>query len=391
MKKTGELFRILAVASGLGALAQPGALLAQANGAANGTLSFVGVWPKHVAVLDEEAGRVVGRIALQTDAARSLMTTADKKKIVAITIKDAGFETIDVATQKVTDSFVLGSSGKRVRLQGAAMDPTGRYVYTVINVANKLIDRFEIEKPKFAVVDLTEKKITKTVELPKEINIGGFMGGGGRGGGGMRVSPDGKSLWFFRENIYIVDTTDFKLVQTIPMARPEFPYMESLSLSGVEDPHEEPGKMTAIFTTSDPVVHKRIWGVATLDLNTRQFTFTPVGPAVANMNGNVMLSPDRKFAYGTTIEGVHGDRHCEFFVLDMKTKKVTRRAEFPGRTRFTIGMTADGKNLIVYGAGYTMEWYDTGTLQFVKQIDMNADMTSQLLALPAARTQTAAR
>lgn len=348
------------------------------------TLSYVGTWPKHVAVLDEAAGRVVTRIELKTDAPRTLMATADRKKLVAITIKDGGFETIDLASNQVVDSFVLGTGTKRVRLQGAALDPAGRYVYAVINVANKLIDRFEIEKTKFAVVDLHEKKISRTVELPKEINVGGAMGGGGggRGGGQMRVSPDGKSLWFFRENIYIVDTTDFKLVHTIPLARPEFPYMESISLSGSEDPNEEPGKMTAIFNSSDPVVHKRIWGIADLDLNSRQFQFTPIGPAVANMNGNVRLSPDRKFAYGTTIEGVHGDRHCEFFVVDLRTKKVTKRSEFPGRTRFTIGMTADGKQLIVYGAGYTMELYDSATLQFVKQIDMNADMTSQLLALP---------
>lgn len=346
------------------------------------TYAYVGTWPKHIAVLDETDGKIVGRIELKTDAPRSLMSTADRSRIIAVTIKDTGFETIDVANRRVVDSFVLGSATKRVRLQGAALDPSGRYVYAVMNVANKLIDRYEIEKPKFAVVDLQEKKITRTVELPKEIPIGGFMGGGGRGGGQMRVSPDGKSLWFFRENIYIVDTTDFKLVHTIPLARPEFPYMESVTLSGAEDPHEAPGKMTAIFTSSDPIVHKRIWGVADLDLNTRHFEFTPIGPAVANINGNVRLSPDRKYAYGTTVEGVHGDRHCEFFVIDMASKKVTKRATFPGRTRFTIGMTADGKHLIVYGAGYTMELYDSASLQYVKQIDVNADMTSSLLALP---------
>ena len=115
----------------------------------------------------------------------------------------------------------------------------------------------------------------------------------------------------------------------------------------------------------------------------------PDGAGGANMNGSVRLSPDRKFAYGTTIEGVHGDRHCEFFVIDLTSKKVTRRASFPGRTRFTVGMTADGKQLIVYGAGYTMELYDTATLQFVKQVDVNADMTSQLLALPPLAGQAA--
>ena len=360
------------------------ALAFTAGAYAQSTLAYVGTWPKHVSIVDEAAGTVVGRIELQTDAARTLFATPDYKKLVALTIKDTGFETIDVASRKVLDSFTLGSATKKVRPMGLALDPTGRYVYAVLNTANKLIDRFEIEKPKFAVIDLQEKKIAKTVELPKEINIGGF---GGRGPGGMRVSPDGKSLWFFRENIYIVDTTDFKLQQTIPLARPEFPYMESLSLSSADDPNDEPHKLTAIFTSTDPIVHKRIWGIADVDLNTRQFEFTPIGPSVANISGGLRLSPDRKFAYGVTIEGVHGDRHCEFFVIDMQSKKVVRRAEFPGRTRFAIGMTADGKNLIVYGAGYTMELYDTATLKPVKQIDMNADMTTQLVSLPARRAR----
>ena len=33
--------------------------------------------------------------------------------------------------------------------------------------------------------------------------------------------------------------------------------------------------------------------------------------------------------------------------------------------------------------------YDTATLQFVKQVDVNADMTSQLLALPPLAGQAA--
>jgi hypothetical protein len=245
-----------------------------------------------------------------------------------------------------------------------------------MSVSNKLIDRFQSEPPKFAIVDLKEKKITRTVELPREVAPSP------RGGGGqMRISPDGKFLWFFRENIYIVDTTDFKIVQTIPMERPEIPGMESISLSGSEDPNDDPGKLTAIFNTSDPIVHRRVFGIAEIDLNTRKIDYTPIGPAVAGMNGNVRLSPDQKFGYGVTISGQHGDRYCEFFVIDMKARKIVKRANFPGRTRFNTTLTTDGKYIVVYGAGYTMELYDSTTLQFAKQIDVNADMTTGLIPI----------
>jgi hypothetical protein len=347
--------------------------------ASAGPLVYFGSWPKTVVVLDEANGSIVDRITLATDAARTLLPTHDKKRLIAITVKDAGIETIDLETRKVVDSFLLGSETKRVRLSGTILDPTRQFLYITMSVSNKLIDRFQSEPPKFAIVDLKEKKITRTVDLPREVAPSPRGGGGGRGSGQMRISPDGKYLWFFRENIYIVDTTDFKIVQTIPMERPEIPGMESISLSGSEDPNDDPGKLTAIFNTSDPIVHKRVFGIAEIDLNTRKIDYTPIGPAVAGMNGSVRLSPDKKFGYGVTISGQHGDRFCEFFIIDMKGRKIVKRAEFPGRTRFNTTLTTDGKYVVVYGAGHTLELYDSTTLQFSKQIDVNADMTTGLV------------
>ncbi len=354
-------------------------LMAAATWAADPTLVYVGTWPKTLAVMDEASGKVIDRIPLQTDVARTLLPTADKKKLIVITVKDAGIETIDLATRKVVDSFRLGSASKRVRIQGAVMDPAGKLLYLTTSTANRLVDRFEIEMPKFAVVDLVEKKIVKTVELPKQVAPNAE--GGGRRGGGLRISPDGKFLWFFRENIYIVDTTDFKVVETIPLEKPDSFDMTGISLNGQDDPNEAPGKMTALFSSEDPVVHRRIFGVAEIDLTTRKIQFSPIGPGVPGGDGSLRLSPDRKFAYGFTIEGAQGDRHCEFFVIDMVSKKVVNRGPFPGRTRFSTGLTSDGKYIIVYGAGHTMELYDVKTLQLAKDIDMDADMTTPLLAI----------
>jgi DNA-binding beta-propeller fold protein YncE len=354
-------------------------LLAAAAQAADPALVYVGTWPKTLAVMDEASGRVIDRIALQTDVARTLLPTADRKRLVVITVKDAGIETIDLATRKVVDSFTLGSASKRIRIQGAVLDPAGKLLYLTMTAANRLIDRFEIEAPQFAVVDLAARKVVKTVALPKQVAPDSESGG--RRGGGLRISPDGKFLWFFRENIYIVDTTDFQVVETIPLEKPDSFDMTGISLNGQDDPNEAPGKMTALFSSTDPVVHRRIFGVAEIDLTTRKIQFSPIGPGVAGGDGSLRLSPDRKFAYGFTVEGEQGDRHCEFFVIDMVAKKVVNRGAFPGRTRFSTGLTSDGKYIIVYGAGHTMELYDVKTLRLVKDIDMDADMTTPLLAI----------
>jgi hypothetical protein len=46
-----------------------------------------------------------------------------------------------------------------------------------------------------------------------------------------------------------------------------------------------------------------------------------------------------------------------------------------------MGLTSEGKNIIIYGAGNTVEMYDSKTLQLVKDLDVNADMTTSLVAV----------
>jgi hypothetical protein len=341
--------------------------------AADPTFLYVGGWPRDLIVIDEAKIAVTDHIKLQTDVARTLWLSHDKKKLIAATTRDTGIETIDLASRKVVSSFTLGDVNHKVRIGGGALDPTDRYLYLSVTQADKKIDRFEIDKPKFAVVDLVEKKITRSVEIPKEASAFG-------GRGQLKVSPDGKYLWVFRDNIYIFDTADFKLIETIELARPTFPGMETIFLSPADDPHDAPGMMTAIFNSTDPVVHKRMWGIARINLATRKIDFTPVGPAVPGVAG-LRLSPDRKTGYTVTISGDHGDRLCEFVVIDMTATKIVKRAQFPGRTRFATGLTSDGKNIIIYGAGNTLELYDSKTLQLVKSLDVNADMTTSLVAV----------
>ena len=63
-----------------------------------------------------------------------------------------------------------------------------------------------------------------------------------------------------------------------------------------DDPNEEAGVVTSVFNTTDPLVRRRIFGIARLDLASRNLDFTPVGPAVTGMTG-LRLTPDRKTGY----------------------------------------------------------------------------------------------
>jgi len=73
--------------------------------------------------------------------------------------------------------------------------------------------------------------------------------------------------------------------------------------------------------------------------------------------------------------GGSGDKRCEFWAFDLSNDKIANRAEVPCRTRFTLGISADGKKLYLYGAGFDIEVYDAATLKHEKTWDLNNDVT----------------
>ncbi len=71
--------------------------------------------------------------------------------------------------------------------------------------------------------------------------------------------------------------------------------------------------------------------------------------------------------------------------FDLTTNKLIRKQEFDGRARFTFGISSTGKEFYIYGAGYTVEVYDAGSMQLRNTIDLNADITSGMVVVPATR------
>jgi DNA-binding beta-propeller fold protein YncE len=355
---------------------------------------YVGAWPHDVLVIDESTEKLVDRIDLKTGVPFTLTLSHDRKTIYATTILHSGIEVIDLATRKVTSSFQLDLGNQQIRLGAIAVDPEGKYLYSIVAPATKEIDRFSIEEPKFIVVDLAEKKIVRWVDFPKdESSYGatGILAGYERR---LKISPDGKFLFLMRENVLVFDTKDFKVVDKINLEKPSYPGMQSLAFEPTDDPHSPPGVVTSLFNTSDPYVHAPVFGIAQFNLNTREVNFTPVGPAMRGTmtpspggeepNGALYVTPDRKKGYAVALSGAGPNRRTEFWEFDMETKKVVKKVEFDGRRRFNVAMSTDGKSLYVYVAGYDVEIYDTDTLKLRKTIDLNADATTNMVVVPAA-------
>ena len=361
--------------------------LLASNLSAADTMLYMGVWPNHLLEIDERTYQIVKRIEMKTDAPRSLVLSRDHSKIVAATIRDAGIETVDLSKNEVVDSFKLGDPRSRVSLAGMALDPTGNLLYSNITICKKLIDRWEVGTPHLSVIDLAQRKIVRSVEVPQQDRE---QAGGGYRGGNYRVSPDGKYLYQFGNAINIYDTATLKKVQTIDLAKPAFPGMENITFAPEVDPNDDDNTLTGIFNTEDPEVHRQVFGVATFHLNERKFEWTPVGPAVEGVS-NIRYTPDHKKAYAVAIAGLHGDRHCEFWSINVGATQLAQRQEFACRPRFSFSSSSTGQELFIYSAGFELEVYDAATMKLQKTISMDADITSPMVTVIPKQQTVAAR
>ena len=251
------------------------AVAAAAAANAGTQLMYLGVWPHTVLVMDAAQGKIVDKINLPTDIARTLVLSPDKSKLYASTVKDNSIVTIDLATRKVTDSFPLNTGNTNYRVGGLAIDPSGKMLYSIATPIVKQIDHFDVNPPVFVTIDLAARKITRMVPSrkmnPFPIAIGDRS----------KYLPMASCFTCSaRISRYTVRPT-LSWSRRSSCRKPTDPATDGLSLSPIEDPNEARGKVTGIFETSDPYVHRRIFGIADVDLTNMSYDLTPVGPADA--------------------------------------------------------------------------------------------------------------
>ncbi len=335
-----------------------------------GTL-YLPAYPAAILVFDEDKAEIVDRIPLTTGTPMSIRLAPDHKKLYVTTIDHNGIEVIDVATRKVINHFVLNTPTKQYRFYSGTASPDGKLFYAVTKEITMFPEHFEVGKPKYTLIDLDRQKIVKTSDIPKEEEA---MNQGDWGVGALEISPDGKLLYQFGDKITILQAVDFKVLDHIDLARPDTPGMENIRYGGDLDLINEPGEHTALFVSSDPVVHNKVFGLARFDLSTKRIDFNPIGPAPAGMAG-LEVTPDKKWAYTVVANGMHGNKRCEFWSFDLSSDRITQRAEVPCRTRFTLGISSNGKKLYIYGAGFDIEVYDAATLKHETTWDLKTDVT----------------
>ena len=254
---------------------------------------YVGTLDKKLLMIDEDKEEVVGEIPM-AGVPRITALSADKKQLYVVSTK-MGLEVVDLADAQIYEFAESVRRSKQADIfgfapdlispgnydfegfSGLAVDPTGQYLYSSMRVTVKELDEYRIEPTKFVAIDLHNGTIAKTFPFPKELDQGfGPMVS-------FKVSPDGKLLYVFGKDILIFDLATFTLVDKIALSKPSYPGASPLRLNVTDDPYDDAAKVTSVFTSVDPIVHKGTLGLATLNLTTREVNYTPIGARLPNV------------------------------------------------------------------------------------------------------------
>ena len=335
----------------------------------NGTL-YIGGYPNVIWIIDEATEKVTGTIQTKTGIPRRLTLSRDLKRIYNIDATNEYVEILDIASRSTVDSFRLTEGNKRVRIASLEPDPQHQYLMMITRTATKLRDRVEIGPSVLQQYDLKEHKVTRTVPWPD---------GEERDQANLLFSPDGKLLYFLANEILVFETENFTQVDKWDLSNLE-EGLGQVSVSfggfgGLDTVNDEPGFLTTTLTVEDPVQHRRMMGVARINLVKKDLEFYTIGPAGGV---NFVLGPDKKRAYG--LESAVG--RYQFWTFDLEQRKVVSRAEFEGRPRMSLKTSSNGKVLYIYNAGNTIDLYDAATYKYMRTITLDGDVTTGFYVVP---------
>jgi hypothetical protein len=341
----------------------------------DGTM-YLGGRPNRIFLIDEATEKVVDEIQCKTGLPMSLQLSEDRKRFYVESVSFEDFEIIDLASRKSVDTFRISEGNKRVRVLSFAADPLNRFLILETKTATKLQDRFETSSTTLLQYDLSAHKVTRTIPWPDGQDHE-FMG--------LHFSPDGKLLYLFGDDVLILETTDFKVVDKWDLSRHYESGFGRISVNTLRDLsdalgdpsnelNEEPGFITSLFTVPDAVNNRRIMGVARVNLGQKSMDFYALGPEAPV---SFTLAPGRKWGYG-----LYSDiGKYEFWSFDLANRRIDRRIEFQGRPRMSVKVSTNGKLLYIYEAGNTIDVFDAASFKYLRTITLDADMTTDLFVM----------
>ncbi|HVQ31449.1 MAG TPA: hypothetical protein VMV21_17770 [Vicinamibacteria bacterium] len=327
---------------------------------------YMAARPGRVLIVDEATFKITGEIPLpraRPGISYPLQLSEDKKRFYSMAMNLEEIEVVDIASRKVTSTVTLSEGNKKVRLGAydGVGESGGRVLAMSAKAATKLIDRFEIGPSTLYEYDLVQHKVARTIPWPK---------GEEREAAALRYSPDGKWLYLFADDVFVYDTTDLKVVDTWEISRPLEDGFGRINLGPGDDVNEEPGFLTGLFNVDDPLQHRKLMGIARVDLRGKKMDFWTVGPAMPVRR--FALAPGRKKGYALLDE----IGHYEIWTFDLEGRRLEKRTPFAGRPRMELCVSSSGNVLYVSGAGNTIDLYDAATHRYLRTVTFDSEISS---------------
>ncbi len=330
---------------------------------------YAAVWPDEIIVLDEATGEVQDKIKLRQGAAMTLEISPDRTRFYANTEQMQGIEVIDIESGRVLDAFKLSEGNRVVRVvRRFTPHPDNKLLFAVVRVAVQESDRYLIEPPQLVTIDLEQREITKSLEIPWE-----YAGGQAPL---VRVSPDGKYLFYLSRDFLVINIESFEIVDKVELRRPVYPGGGTIRLGRSFETYDDPSGVTFLATSTDPTTGRGVMGIARFDFGDRSLDFFEAAPGAGL--GGFAVSPDHKRAYGVR-NAI--DQH-ELYVFDLEQKRLLRKVAYEGRPRTSLKVSTDGETVYVHHAGNTIDYHDAETFAFEKRVELPGDSTAHIIVVP---------
>jgi hypothetical protein len=335
---------------------------------------FIGTYT-NILVIDEATATVEEEIVLESGIPRTMVLSADQNRFYVLNTMYETIEIVDVATRRSIDRFTLSEGSRKVRIWGYNVDPQERYAILLAKTYDRRPDRFEVSPPMLLRYDLRRRVVTDTIAWPR---------GNARENARILFSPDGSLVYFFTNEILVLETENFTEVDRWQYDSALGEGIGRFEFGFPEQGFEEPGFYTGLFRVTDPVQNRRLMGVARVNLSQREVDFFPLGP---NEGVSFVLAPGGRRAYG--ILGRVGD--YQMWTFDLENRRVQNRQRYAGRPRNSLMTSSSGDVLYIYNAGNTIELYEAATYRYLRTIDLNVDSSTNLFVLTSPAAMGSAR
>jgi len=324
---------------------------------------YLASYGQRLIAIDEATEQVIAEVPLRTGLAWAMRLSHDATLFYVQSADQEHFEVIDIATRQTIDTFTLGSADVHVRVLAFDVDPQNRFMTVVARTARKLVDRFVIDEPMFIQYDLKAHTIARSVPWTTDPQPRYYFLN-------LRYSPDGRVLYVFADKIHIYDASSLERTDSWDLSLPTESGFGRFDLGSMDETNDEPGFFTALFTTSDPIQHRRQLVVGRVDLKQKRVDSFPFGPAPDYPEVSFALGADRKFGY-VLLQDI---RRFEFWTLDLAGKRLLSRVQFDSRPRMALRSSSNGKIIYIFEAGNTIDLYEAAGFKYLRTITLNGDM-----------------